>query len=66
MIFGKFPGAFDGCVALAAGGHTYEFLATDDIAPAMDKTWLQVGQPGNGLYNDYYQTTPYFLKSSFA
>ena len=52
-------------VALAAGGHKYEFLATDDIAPAMDATWLQVGRPGNGLYNDYYQTTPYYLNRGY-
>lgn len=45
-------------VAMSCGGHTYEFIATDDFSPAMDKAWMQVGQPGNGLYNDYLRTLP--------
>ena len=45
-------------VALSAGGHTYEFIATDDFSPAMDQGWMQVGQPGNGLHNDYLRTKP--------
>jgi hypothetical protein len=41
-------------VALRAGGHTYEFIATDDFSPPdMNNAWLQVGQPGNAHYNDY-------------
>ena len=45
-------------VALSAGGHTYEFIVTDDFSPAMDQGWMQVGQPGNGLHNDYLRTRP--------
>lgn len=41
-------------VSLAAGGHTYEFLASDDFSPPNGhNTWEQVGQPGQALYNDY-------------
>lgn len=47
-------------VAMSAGGHTYEFLATDDFSPAnSNRAWVQVGRPGNGLYNDYVRNQPY-------
>ena len=46
-------------VAFTAGGHTYEFLATDDYSPCnYNRAWVQVGRPGNGLYNDYIRTLP--------
>ncbi|MFO7946427.1 MAG: carboxypeptidase regulatory-like domain-containing protein [Armatimonadota bacterium] len=46
-------------VALSAGGHTYEFIASDDFSPVGKTAWMQVGQPGNGLHNDYLRTRPY-------
>ncbi len=46
-------------VAFTAGGHTYEFLASDDFSPCnYNRAWVQVGRPGNGLYNDYIRTLP--------
>lgn len=42
---------------MSVGGHTYEFIATDDFSPANDdNAWLQVGRPGNGLYNQFMRT----------
>lgn len=43
-------------VAFQVGGHTYEFICSDDFSPPdQNRVWLQVGQPGNGEYNDYMQ-----------
>ncbi len=47
-------------VALAAGGHIYEFLASDDFSPCNgNNNWLQVGRPGDGAYNDYQRVRPF-------
>jgi hypothetical protein len=40
-------------VSLPAGGHTYEFIMTNDFSPTSNSAWYLVGRPGNGLYADY-------------
>jgi len=46
-------------VSFTAGGHRYEFLASDDFSPPnFNRAWVQVGRPGNGLFNDYIRTQP--------
>ncbi len=46
-------------VALSCGGHTYEFLASDDFSPPNGHNgWFQVGRPGYRLSNDYIRTRP--------
>lgn len=48
-------------VAMSAGGHTYEFIATDDFSPPnRNSCWLQVGQPGLAEQNDYLRTVGYW------
>ncbi len=34
-------------VVLSAGGHVYEFIATDDFSPHLDQGWINIGRPGN-------------------
>ena len=55
-------------VAMQVGGHTYEFICSDDFSPpnrgASDSAllanavWLQVGRAGDGEYNDYMSPVP--------
>jgi hypothetical protein len=44
-------------VSLPAGGHTYEFIMTNDFCPSANGAWFLVGRPGNGMYADYIRFT---------
>lgn len=40
-------------VSFAAGKHTYEFWTTDDTMPVANRSWVQVGWPGNDVHTEY-------------
>ena len=45
-------------VAMQAGNHTYEFIASADFSPPDgNRVWLQVGRPGNAEENQYMRPT---------
>jgi hypothetical protein len=62
-------------VALAVGGHTYEFLATDDYSPPDgNRAWASVGRPGDAENYEYVkpvlggggQMTSTFVQQRFS
>lgn len=48
----------------AAGGHTYEFICSDDYSPPTNApsprggAWLQVGHPGSAEHNEFMKPVP--------